>query len=695
MRKGLLFLFPGLYLLLLTGCVSIPQEQLSDAIEKEELSGHTHFLAQRALKGRKPKSWESATVRDYLKNRFEAYGLVPWGQAEGYEQPFGFGTNVIGVLPGADPELADEIVILSAHYDHVGKTKKGVLLGACDNASGVAALLEIAERLALREKRPKRSVCFASFDCEERMLLGSFAFTCREDFEKAKIAAVVNVDLLGRDFIDILEDSLFVVGTETYPELRSQILRSGRETDVKVLPIGIDLVGPRGDHAVFETMEIPVLFFSCGLYKDYHKPTDTADRLNYARMKRSAQVIFGAVDVFANAERIEGPVKREYADREELQSLKYVLEKINSRHGELELEEEQGKKLRELAEETQRLLDEGKYSLRERQGFVKKGIEALLPVVARFDFTSAKGREGLLWMNEFYAGHSKVLVEGYRRMVRQALDNRPGLFGKVGFEYEVYDVPDEEISFVKKGDGEYELDIILTQVRFNYEIKGMVLKSGEFGFRVTWQSEHFLGSKGEVTDFCLLRWREKLKDESYGRAWQYVLRAVTEEVPGLTYDDWMRWRLEEQGFGDEEEWLSDLGKSDKPQLAAGIREEKTLAEEKVYRLIKDPNTPANMRKTLIRLFVKEIDREGLLALVDVLTDETEVVAKQPRYMEESYPFSDHSAFKELIKRKEEHQEKDAPRTFGEEAENRLKQLTKQDFGKDKRKWRRWIKANVK
>jgi hypothetical protein len=693
-RKKLLFLFSGLYLLLLTGCVSIPQEQLSETIGKEELSGHTHFLAQRALKGRKPRSWESATAREYLKSRLEAYGLVPWGQAEGYEQPFGFGTNVIGVLPGADPELADEIVILSAHYDHVGKTKKGVLLGACDNASGVAALLEIAERLALNDKRPKRSVCFASFDCEERMLLGSFVFTCREDFEKAKVVAVINVDLLGRDFVDVLEDSLFVVGMEAYPELRSQILRSGRETDVKVLPIGTDLVGPRGDHAAFETMDIPVLFFSCGLYKDYHKPTDTADRLNYTRMKSSAQVIFRAVDVFANAERIEEAVKREYADREELQSLKYVLEEINSRHEELELDEEQVKKLRELAEETQRLLDEGEHSLRERRGFVRKGIEALLPVVARFDSTSEKGSEGFLWLNEFYAGHSKVLVEGYRRMVRQVLDNRPGLFGKVNFEYEVYDVPDEEISFVKKGDGEYELDIILTQVRFNYEIKGMVFKSGKFDFRVRWQSEHFLGTKGEMTDFCLLRWREKLKDESYGRAWLYVLRAITEEELDPTYDDWMRWRLEEQGFGDEEEWLSNLRKSDKPQLVVGTGRGKPLTEEQICKFIKDPNCPVGLRGASIGCLVKGM-REGLLALVDALTDETEMVAKQPRYMEESYPFSDHSAFKELIKRKEEYQEKDVSKTIGEAAENRLKQLSKQDFGKDKRKWRRWIKANVK
>ena len=149
-----------------------------------------------------------------MKTRLQAYGLVPWPGAKDYEQSFGFGTNVIGVLPGSDPDLSDEFVILAAHYDHVGKTKKGVLLGACDNASGVAALLEIAEHFSLAKEKPKRSICFASFDCEEWMLLGALMFSCQEDFEKQKIAAVVNIDMLGRDFLDVVEDSLFVAGTE-------------------------------------------------------------------------------------------------------------------------------------------------------------------------------------------------------------------------------------------------------------------------------------------------------------------------------------------------------------------------------------------------------------------------------------------------------------------------------------------------
>jgi Zn-dependent M28 family amino/carboxypeptidase len=259
-------------------------------------------LAQPALKGRKPRTWESATARRYLKSRFEAYGLLPWADRKGYEQSFGFGTNVIGVLPGSDPNLADEIVVVTAHYDHVGKTKQGLLLGACDNASGVAALLEIAEQLSMRSDRPRRPVCFASFDCEEQFTLGSFVFTCQKDFDPSKIAAVINIDLLGRDFLDVVPDSLFVVGTEPYPQMQAEILQAGAENRLKVLPVGTDIVGPRGDHVAFETMEIPVLFFTSGLNKDYHKPTDTADKIAYPKMNRSCALIAETIESLANTD---------------------------------------------------------------------------------------------------------------------------------------------------------------------------------------------------------------------------------------------------------------------------------------------------------------------------------------------------------------------------------------------------------
>jgi hypothetical protein len=626
---------------------------------------------------------------------------VPWGGRRGYEQPFGFGTNVIGVLPGSEPNVADEIVILAAHYDHLGKGKKGIYHGACDNASGLSVLLEIAEKLALSEKRPKRSICFASFDCEEKYALGAFAFTCQKDFEKRKIAAVINIDLLGRDFLDVVDGSLFVVGTEAYPELRARILQAGKETDVKILPAGTDLFGPRGDHAAFETMDIPVLFFTCGLYKDYHKPTDTAKKLNYPKMTSSAQVIFRTLDVLANTEDIDRPVPLKNGDKDELLTLKFVLEKINSRHDELKINDEQGVKLRQLAQETQKLLNKGEYSLNERRDFAGKVIEALLPAVAWGDFTSKKSSEGLLSMFELYIGHSKLLIEGYRDMVRQMLQSKPGLFGKVNLEYQAYDLPGNEISFVEKLDGRYELDVILTQVHFNCEIKSLLFKSGHFSFQAGHYSEHCLGTKDEVTDFCLLRWRKNLKDESYGRAWTQVLETVMEPKAGAAYNDWMQWWPQKQGWTDEKQWLSNLSKSDNPQLVAAatfgesITRTRTFTENQFYSRIKDHNVPAIGRKASIRSLDKRMGQKALLTLVDVLTDETPAAPKQPRFMEDSYPFADHSVAKTGRKWWKKQQEKEFAGTIGEAAENKLKQLTRQDFGKDPEAWRRWIQKHVK
>jgi len=700
--KELLLVLSALYLVSAAGCVSIPHEELSQAIGTEELSGHVHFLAQPALKGRKPKTWESATVRRYLKNRFEAYGLVPWPGVKSYEQPFGFGTNVIGVLPGVDPNLADEIVILAAHYDHVGKTKNGVLLGACDNASGVATLLEIAEQLSLAKERPKRSVCFASFDCEERMLLGAFVFTCQKDFAKQKVVAVVNIDLLGRDFLDVVEDSLFVVGTEPYPQLQARILQAGKDANVKMLPVGTDLVGPRGDHTVFETMGMPVLFFTCGLYKDYHKPTDTAEKLNYTRMKNSAKVIAQTVEVLANTRRIEKAILPQNGDKKELLALKFILEKINANHSTLEVNAEQGEKLQELVLETQRLLEDENYTIKQRQDFVKKAIKALVPVLAVADETFAQNDEWYLLMNELYAEHSGLLIEWSRNIVRQMLENKPSLFDKVNFEYRMYAVSDDGLSFVEKQDGQCQLDLILMKIHLNYQIKGLLFKSGCFNFGFGHIITEFAGTKDQVTDYCLLQWRKNLTDESYSQTWGHILNVVTNQKHGTTYEDWLRWRLQKQELVDEKQWLSSLRKSDNKQLASHIGEKDwepstNKTENDLREIIEDSNVSPIQRTNAIFNLPKHSSRKTLFVLTDILTEETPSGSSMitPRFMDESYPLANHRAVKEAQKWWKKQPQEEVVKTIGAVAENKLKQLTKRDFGKDAKAWRKWIKANVK
>src|SRR5437764_1386420 len=204
----------------LAGCISAPLGSTATRSERENLASHVAFLSQPRLKGRKAGTSGSRLARKYISARFQAWGLIPWGQEKHFEQSFGYGRNVVGVLPGTDPILSKEIILVCAHYDHLGKNGTGKIHpGAADNAAGVEALLQAARQLASPGQRPRRSIAFAAFDCEEWMLLGSFAFSLRKDVQNAKIAAVINADILGRDFMDVVRHTLFVAGTEQYPQI--------------------------------------------------------------------------------------------------------------------------------------------------------------------------------------------------------------------------------------------------------------------------------------------------------------------------------------------------------------------------------------------------------------------------------------------------------------------------------------------
>ena len=701
--RVLLLLSLSLYLVSITGCVSVPHDKLNSAIEPQELSDHVNFLAQPSLKGRKPKTLESATARQYLQNRFKSYGLVTWPDTKSYEQPFGFGTNIIGVLTGSDPNLANEIVIVAAHYDHVGKTKKGTLLGACDNASGVAALLEIAENLS--QNRPKRSICFAAFDCEENFALGAVAFTCRKNFSNQKIVAMVNIDLLGRDFLEIVDGSLFVMGSQTYPQLHKEILLAAENTDIKILPIGKDIVGQSGDHAAFATMDIPVLFFTCGLYKDYHKPTDTPEKLNYSKMTSSAAVITTAVNLLANSQHIEEPLEPQSGNTEELKSLKLLIDLTSSRYQQLGLTAEQSRKLAELTAEAQTMLDGENYTITQHRSFTKKAIEALLPALAVADDAFAGNNEWVISLNELFTKHTDFVIESYRDMVRQLLENKPSLFSKVNYSYDAWFLSDEDFSIVQQQDGQYQLDAILSSVTLNFQKNGL---SGSFNFQTGYWIDDFLGTKEQMTDYCLLLWRKNLKNESYGQAWVSILSTVTGQQCGKTYNDWLKWQLEKKGFATEEQWLQNLRNGDNTKLAnvklawaaGGKRQSQTPEEFQAHRkelraIIKDPNASPDARTNAV-WSVNYKGKEELLTLVETLDDKTPSTAYKnlPRHVtDKSYPLANHERIKDDRKWWEKQQQ--TPPTIGDDAQLKLLSMTEQHFGKDTKKWRKWIKAHIK
>ena len=214
--------------------------------------------------------------------------------------------NVIAHVPGSDPDLRDEIVVVGAHYDHLGFGGDGSLAagsraihnGADDNASGTAALLEIADRLAHAPVGPARTVIFAAFTGEERGLLGSQAFVANPPFPTDATVAMVNMDMVGR-----LEDdrlTVFGVGTaEEWPGLLREVNASlERPFDIGENPDGY---GP-SDHSSFYGEGIPVLHFFTNTHVDYHRPSDDWTLINADGLERVAEMVTLVVARLAGAE---------------------------------------------------------------------------------------------------------------------------------------------------------------------------------------------------------------------------------------------------------------------------------------------------------------------------------------------------------------------------------------------------------
>lgn len=214
--------------------------------------------------------------------------------------------NVAAWIEGSDPVLKKEIVIFSGHADHVGETGGTVHPGADDNASGCAAILEIAQAFQSLEKKPLRSLLFLWVTGEEIGLFGSQSYVNNPLFPLENTVADLNMDMIGRvkGVADTTGDTpmtgkngLFVITGNQSREL----VDIAKEVDQKT-PLDLDysLSGrnhplqlfSRSDHYNFVKKDIPVLFFSTGLHTDYHKPGDTADKIDFEKMELVTRTIY-------------------------------------------------------------------------------------------------------------------------------------------------------------------------------------------------------------------------------------------------------------------------------------------------------------------------------------------------------------------------------------------------------------------
>ena len=201
--------------------------------------------------------------------------------------------NVIGILPGSDPTLKDESIVIGAHYDHVGFGHYGaresrnsgrIHYGADDNASGTAVLLQLAERLSRAPVKPARTIIFVAFSAEELGLHGSRQYVNSPPTPLASTRAMVNLDMVGR----LRDNRLTIFGTRSAKEFSDMVLEEARKLDLQVTES--DSIG-RSDHMSFYNKRIPALHFFTGSHPDYHRPGDTWEKLNVEGMVRVTDLV--------------------------------------------------------------------------------------------------------------------------------------------------------------------------------------------------------------------------------------------------------------------------------------------------------------------------------------------------------------------------------------------------------------------
>jgi membrane-associated protease RseP (regulator of RpoE activity) len=210
--------------------------------------------------------------------------------------------NVIGILPGSDPTLTDENIVIGAHYDHVGfghygtrnSSEEGEIYhGADDNASGTAVLIQLADQLSRSQMKPARTIVFAAFSGEELGLHGSRHYVNYPPLPFSSTKAMLNLDMVGR----LRDNRITVFGAHSAKELSAIVLEAAQKLGLKINES--DSVG-RSDNMSFYNRRIPALHFFTGSHPDYHRPSDTWEKLNIEGMVKITDLVSEVVQRVAS-----------------------------------------------------------------------------------------------------------------------------------------------------------------------------------------------------------------------------------------------------------------------------------------------------------------------------------------------------------------------------------------------------------
>lgn len=245
---------------------------------QDRLTEHVYYFAADSLKGRAAGSEDAAKAAAYIVNEYESMGLKPF--YDDWYMPFRRNgkdfKNVVAVIEGNDPQLKDQYIVIGAHYDHLGVKKGQVYNGADDNASGTAAVIEIARALCADRDRLKRTVVIAAFDAEELGLFGSNALADRMlGKDSLDVRLMMSVDMVGWYKAT---NSLTLMGVATIKDGR-KVLRT-EKLNLKLKNFEWSPVTAT-DTEGFAKRQVPTLAISTGLKSPYHKPEDDADLIDY------------------------------------------------------------------------------------------------------------------------------------------------------------------------------------------------------------------------------------------------------------------------------------------------------------------------------------------------------------------------------------------------------------------------------
>ncbi|MCI0342382.1 MAG: M28 family peptidase [Planctomycetales bacterium] len=383
----------------------------AESITAAELSAHVRFFASDTFRGRGTGSPEAHRAATVIAGEYARLGLLPAGPEREFLQVFSHGPqgpkgeggkvgrNVLALLPGSDPERRREVVIVSAHYDHLWPRTRPdgsevLFPGADDNASGVAALLEIAEAFAGDASPPARSLLFAAWDGEEGGppsdapggplggaalgLRGSRHFVKEPVVPLERIAAMTTMDMVSRDFLGVMEDTVYVVGAERSDALREAVEAVAPDSGLSFDHAGIDLIGPRSDHFPFALREVPVLFFSTSQHRDYHRPTDRPEKCRPGKMEAIARAVYRIVRRIADAAARPAWRAEPRAGPEELKSLVRVAGRILERRERFAMDDATAEQLRKIHADASRALETGEEVPAEKRNALKMAAGMLL-----------------------------------------------------------------------------------------------------------------------------------------------------------------------------------------------------------------------------------------------------------------------------------------------------------------------------